>query len=139
MAAMIGAAVDGTHVYACGPAGFLKAFDRATENWGREQVHVESFAPEAKQAEGDKAFSVTIASTGKTIQVPTGATLLAALKAAGHDIATSCRQGICGSCMVPYLDGEPDHRDQALTDDERREFLTVCCSRARTANLTLDL
>lgn len=139
MGAMVGAAIDGTHAYACGPAGFLKAFDRATESWPRKQVHVESFAPEARQAEGDRPFDVTIASTGKTVQVPAGTTLLAALKAAGHDIATSCRQGICGSCMVAYLDGEPDHRDQALTDDERREFLTVCCSRARSASLTLDL
>ncbi|CAI2936681.1 PDR/VanB family oxidoreductase [Aminobacter niigataensis] len=139
MAALVGTAAAGVHAYACGPAGFLKAFNRATESWPREQVHVESFTPEARQAEGDKPFSVTIASTGKTIQVSVGTTLLAALKADGHDIATSCRQGICGSCMVPYLDGEPDHRDQTLTDDERRDFLTVCCSRARSASLTLDL
>ncbi|PWK76977.1 PDR/VanB family oxidoreductase [Aminobacter sp. AP02] len=139
LAAMIGAPTDGTHVYACGPAGLLKAFARATESWPRERVHVEGFAPEARQSEGDRPFDVTIASTGKTIHVPAGTTLLAALKAAGHDIATSCRQGICGSCMVPYSDGEPDHRDQALSDDERREFLTVCCSRARSPGLTLDL
>jgi vanillate O-demethylase ferredoxin subunit len=139
MAALVGEVADGVHAYACGPAGFLKAFAKATENWPREQVHVESFAPEAKIVEGDRAFQVTIASSSAVIDVPAGTTLLAALKAAGHDIATSCRQGICGSCMVPYLDGEPDHRDQALTDDERREFLTVCCSRARSASLTLDL
>lgn len=139
MAALVGDPDEGTHVYACGPAGLLRAFDRATESWPREQIHVESFTPEARQTEGDTPFDVTISSTGKTIHVPAGTTLLAALKAAGHDIATSCRQGICGSCMVPYLAGEPDHRDQALTDDERREFLTVCCSRARSASLTLDL
>lgn len=139
MAVLVGDPDEGTHVYACGPAGLLKAFDRATASWPREQVHVESFAPEAKMDAGDKPFEVTIASTLQTIPVPAGTTLLAALKAAGHNIATSCRQGICGSCMVPYLAGEPDHRDQALSDDERREFLTVCCSRALTPGLTLDL
>lgn len=139
MAALVGEVADGVHAYACGPAGFLKAFAKATENWPREQVHVESFAPEAKIVEGDKAFQVTIASSGAVINVPAGTTLLAALKAAGQDIATSCRQGSCGSCMVGFLDGEPDHRDTALSDDERREFLTVCCSRARSASLTLDL
>lgn len=137
--ALLGAPAEGAHVYACGPAGLLKAFDRATASWPRECVHVESFAPETRQADGDQAFEVTIASTGQTIKVPAGTTLLTALKAAGHDIATSCRQGICGSCMVPYSAGEPDHRDQALSDDERREFLTVCCSRALTPSLTLDL
>ena len=85
------------------------------------------------------ADPVNLTIDGQQIQVPAGTTLLSALKTAGHDIATSCRQGICGSCMVPYLAGEPDHRDQALTDDERREFLTVCCSRALTPSLTLDL
>jgi len=139
MAALVGTAAEGTHVYACGPAGLLNSFNRATASWPRGQIHVESFAPEARQTEGDTPFEVTIASTGKTIHVPADTTLLAVLKAAGHDIATSCRQGICGSCMVPYLAGEPDHRDQALTEDERRGFLTVCCSRALTPGLTLDL
>ncbi|MEO5325634.1 PDR/VanB family oxidoreductase [Mesorhizobium sp. CC13] len=139
LVAIVGATAESTHVYACGPAGLLKAFAHATESWPQEQIHVESFAPEAKQTDSDRPFDVTIASTGKTIHVAVGTTLLAALKAAGHDIATSCRQGICGSCMVPYRDGEPDHRDQALTDDERREFLTVCCSRAHSPSLTLDL
>lgn len=139
MAVLVGDIAEGTHVYACGPAGLLKSFDRATASWPRQQVHVESFAPEARMDAGDKPFAVTIASTGAKIQVPAGTTLLSALKAAGHDIATSCQQGICGSCMVPYLAGDPDHRDKALTEDERREFLTVCCSRARSASLTLDL
>lgn len=93
--ALVGAPAEGTHVYACGPASLLKAFARATESWPQERVHVESFAPESRQTEGDQPLDVTIASTGKAIHVPVGTTLLAALKAAGHDIATSCRQGIC--------------------------------------------
>ena len=39
------------------------------------------------------------------------------------------------------IDGEPDHRDQYLTDDERarNDQFTPCCSRARGAMLALDL
>lgn len=139
MAALIGEVADGVHAYACGPAGFLKAFAKATESWPRHQVHVESFAPEEKIEAGDRSFQVKIASSGAVIDVPNGKSLLAALTAAGHRIETSCRQGMCGSCMVGYLDGEPDHRDTALTEDERREFLTVCCSRANSPLLVLDL
>jgi vanillate O-demethylase ferredoxin subunit len=139
MAALVGAFAEGVHAYACGPASFLNAFERAAASWPRAQIHVESFAPETRVAESDRPFDVRIASTGETIHVPAGTSLLAALKAAGHDIATSCRQGLCGSCMVGYRDGEPDHRDQALNGDERREYLTVCCSRARSPSLTLDL
>lgn len=139
MKALVGEAADGVHAYACGPAGFLKAFANATEKWPRQQVHIESFAADEKATEGDRPFEVKIASSGVTIMVPAGTTLLAALTAAGYAIETSCRQGNCGSCMVGYLDGEPDHRDHALSGDEHREFLTVCCSRARSASLTLDL
>ena len=52
-----------------------------------------------------------------------------------------CEEGICGTCATVLLEGEPDHRDFVLDDDERArgEFIMVCCSRAKTAMLTLDL
>lgn len=136
---LVGSAADGTDVYACGPGGFLEAFREATANWPRSRVHVESFAPDARHVAGDRAFEIEIASTGDIFEVPAGKTVLAVLTALGHTVETSCRQGICGSCMVRYLDGAPDHRDEALSEEERQEFLTVCCSRARSARLVLDL
>ncbi|MGQ3213178.1 MAG: PDR/VanB family oxidoreductase [Shinella sp.] len=139
MPAMVGKTTAGTHVYACGPPGFLNAFGKATESWPPHQIHVESFAPNERLAEGDRAFEVEIASSGEVITVPADKTLLAALAERGHGIATSCRQGICGSCMVRYIDGIPDHRDEALCEVERQDYLTVCCSRARSPRLVLDL
>lgn len=139
LARLIGQAEAGTHLYACGPQRFLEAYRAATASWPSGQVHLESFAPEPVETGGDRAFEVEIASTGQTLQVPAGQTLHAVLAAHGHRIDSSCRQGICGACMVGYLEGEPDHRDEALTEEERAEFLTVCCSRARSARLVLDL
>jgi vanillate O-demethylase ferredoxin subunit len=39
------------------------------------------------------------------------------------------------------LAGTPDHRDEVLSEAERaaNDQMTICCSRARTAELTLDL
>ncbi len=102
-------------------------------------MHFESFAPEQHDAPGARAFEIEIASSGEILQVPADKTIHAVLEDHGHVIATSCRQGICGSCMVGYLDGDPDHRDETLSEDERGEFLTVCCSGARSARLVLDL
>ena len=33
------------HLYCCGPAPMLKAFEAATKDWPREQVHIEYFTP----------------------------------------------------------------------------------------------
>jgi vanillate O-demethylase ferredoxin subunit len=59
----------------------------------------------------------------------------------GVDVELSCEQGICGACLIPVLAGTPDHRDEVLSEAERaaNDQMTICCSRARTAELTLDL
>jgi phthalate 4,5-dioxygenase reductase subunit len=37
------------------------------------------------------------------------------------------------------LDGEADHRDFVLLDDERDSAIMICVSRAKSAALTLDI
>jgi vanillate O-demethylase ferredoxin subunit len=39
------------------------------------------------------------------------------------------------------LEGEPDHRDHILSDDERssNKVMQICVSRAKTPRLVLDL
>jgi vanillate O-demethylase ferredoxin subunit len=43
--------------------------------------------------------------------------------------------------VTAVLDGVPDHRDQVLSDDEKREGrkITICCSRSLSGMLVLDL
>jgi hypothetical protein len=43
--------------------------------------------------------------------------------------------------MTRVLDGEPDHRDDVLTAQERAsgELIMTCVSRAKTPRLVLDL
>jgi vanillate O-demethylase ferredoxin subunit len=56
-------------------------------------------------------------------------------------VDVSCEQGVCGTCICNVLEGVPDHRDSYLTDDEKaaNDQMTLCCSRARTPSLVLDL
>jgi vanillate O-demethylase ferredoxin subunit len=135
----------GTHVYYCGPGGFMKACAAATAHWPVGTVHFEHFkAPEraADVPTGDDAedgFDVRIASTGQTIRVSPGQPITDALQEAGVAIETSCCAGLCATCKVRYLEGEVDHNDFILGEDERREYLTPCVSRAIGKLLVLDL
>lgn len=50
---------------------------------------------------------------GVAVAAPKGATVLAALEAAGVAIESSCRAGVCQSCLVQSLDGPPPKAAQA--------------------------
>lgn len=44
-----------------------------------------------------------------------GSTISDVVEGGGVPIDTSCREGICGTCIAPVRDGVPDHRDYFLT------------------------
>jgi vanillate O-demethylase ferredoxin subunit len=133
----------GTHLYVCGPTGFIdwvvKTADRL--GWSKEQVHLEYFGAAAQDTTGDRAFQVKIASSGAVYEVPADQTVVNALQAHGIEILTSCEQGVCGTCITRVLQGECDHRDLYFTDEEKAKHdqFTPCCSRAKSPVLVLDL
>ncbi|WP_175999000.1 PDR/VanB family oxidoreductase [Burkholderia stabilis] len=143
LASVLAAAPDGTHLYVCGPRGFMDAVLNAARerNWADERLHYEFFGGAVASSGADRAFQVRIASSGKVIDVPAECTVIAALAANGVDVLTSCEQGVCGTCVTRVLDGEPDHRDSYLTEAEQAagDQFMPCCSRSRTDLLVLDL
>jgi ferredoxin-NADP reductase len=138
-AELLGDCPDGTAVYACGPAPMLTGI--RTQLAGRDNVelHFERFA--APPVIDGEEFSVSLASTGTTVQVGAAETLLSALQRADIWPPYSCRQGFCGTCRTRVLDGSVDHRDTLLTDPERANgMMLVCISRAaKGQRLVLDL
>ena len=136
----------GTQIYVCGPNGFMEHVRAQARKagWPDGQVHQETFALDAEASaalsEGGE-FRVRVASSGRTYPVPSGSSIADVLQAGGVDLDLSCEQGICGACLTPVLAGVPDHRDEVLSDAERaaNDRMTICCSRAHTAELTLDL
>lgn len=138
--AVVAAMPAGAHVYACGPAPMLKAYEQATASLPPERVHREYFAAqEAAATEG--SYTVTLARSQRTLQISPGQTLLDGLIAIGAEPTFSCQQGICGTCEVKVLEGTPDHRDMVLTEAEQaaNDRMMVCCSGAKSARLVLDL
>jgi vanillate O-demethylase ferredoxin subunit len=73
--------------------------------------------------------------------VPADRTIVEVLRDAGVAVETACEQGVCGTCVTSVVEGEPDHRDSVLSEEERRGegLMTTCCSRAKSARLVLDL
>ena len=84
---------------------------------------------------------MTLARSGQTVRVPPGRSILMCVRDAGLDVASSCEEGICGTCETRVLEGEVDHRDSILTAEERaaNDTMMVCCSRAFSDRLVLDL
>lgn len=133
----------GTHVYVCGPTGFIDHVTGSARanGWTSEQIHQEYFCAAPQDTALDTAFDVKLASTGNTYRIEPGQSVVRALQSHGIEILTSCEQGVCGTCITRVLEGEPDHRDSYFTEEERasNNRFTPCCSRARSKMLVLDL
>ena len=132
----------GTHLYYCGPAGFMSAAAAGAKHWPEGTVHFEFFSAPAERpaaARANAPFQVRLKSTGDVLDIPADKTIVEVLRASGHYVDTSCEEGFCGTCLTPYVEGEPEHRDTVLDDDDRRKYVLICCARAKSPVLVLDI
>jgi ferredoxin-NADP reductase len=145
VARIVAEAPDGAAVYCCGPEGMIRSVEAAVEaERGRVTLHVERFVAsgevQAPQA-GDSSFELVLQRSGKTILVPADRTALEMVHELIPNHPYSCRAGECGSCEVAVLEGEVEHRDEVLSDDEHEAncAMMLCVSRARSPRLVIDL
>lgn len=139
--AVLGRGTQGTHMYTCGPSGFMDWVIEGARRqaYAEDHIHKEYFQVEV-DASG-ASFEVVAARSNKTVQVAEGQSILDALAKVGIKIQISCEQGVCGTCLCNVIEGEPDHRDVYLTDEEKaaNDQILVCCSRAKSKKLVLDI
>lgn len=132
-----------THLYYCGPPGFMAAVRDASAHWPQEQVHFEYFGLEPVTAEkpegGGTESTILLDRQDRTISIDGSQTILEALRASDVACESSCEAGMCGTCKVRYLDGSPEHNDLILSEEEREEFVLVCCAKIGAGPLVLDL
>ncbi|HLH48841.1 MAG TPA: PDR/VanB family oxidoreductase [Roseiarcus sp.] len=131
-------------IYLCGPNPFMDVVRSSAEqaNWPARSLVLEHFSAEPpKLTPGDSEFVVRLAKRGIELLVPSGKTIISVLREAGIEIKTSCEQGVCGTCLTAVIDGEPEHNDVFLSDEERESgrLMTPCVSRAKSKLLVLDL
>jgi ferredoxin-NADP reductase len=141
---LFGAAKDApdTLIYCCGPKRLMNAVENASVGAFADRVRFESFLPSAPAADSEaQSFEVFCARSGKTVWVPPEKSILNVLDECGVRVRRSCRQGVCKTCEVKVLGGEPDHRDKVLTPAERaqNDRMMVCVSRSKSSRLTIDV
>jgi vanillate O-demethylase ferredoxin subunit len=142
MAALLAAADPATHIYVCGPGGFIDHVLASAKGcgWPAAQLHVEYFGAQQDHA-NDGSFEVRLASSGKVLAIPADKSITTVLAEHGIDVPVACEQGVCGTCITRVLEGLPEHRDKYFTDEElaKNDQFTPCCSRSKSALLVLDL
>ncbi|MFI5659514.1 PDR/VanB family oxidoreductase [Streptomyces sp. NPDC051684] len=131
---------EGTLVYSCGPEPLLAAVE---ERCPAERLRLERFAaPVVERSADDGEFEVECRTSGQTLTVGADTSILEAAEGAGIDVASSCRDGICGSCETRVIEGAPEHRDFLLSEAEHAASasMMICVSRcAAGSRLVLDL
>ena len=129
----------GAHVYCCGPRVLMQSVRDMTGHWSSSAVHFEDFGANKAKPEDNSAFTVTLARSGATLVVPINKSILEVLREAGITVASSCESGTCGTCRTGLVAGLVDYRDLVLGEHERETAIMICVSRAKGADLVLDL
>jgi len=145
-------------VFTCGPGGYMQAAKDILRDAGHEpsRHHQESFnisaeisdattqaSAASKGATGSQTsttYTLHLAKSGKSLAIDASQTILTAVKKAGIAVASSCSQGICGTCKTKVLEGEVDmrHNGGIRQREIDKGMRLLCCSRP-TSDLVLDL
>ena len=141
--AALGTPQAGTLVYCCGPEGLLSAVETKCASWPTGSLHLERFAakPQESSAVAAETFELVLQQTGVTVTVRPDQSVFQAALEAGANVLGSCMEGVCGTCETEVVEGDVDHRDSVLNDDERasNEFMMICVSRCKSKRLVLDI
>ena len=141
VAGVLGQSPAGAHIYVCGPQGYMDWVIASARslNIPASQIHFEYF--QTTVTTDGEVFQIVAKRSGKEAEVGAGETIAQVLQKLGIKVQVSCEQGICGTCLCGVLEGIPDHRDAYQTDEEKaaNDQITVCCSRARSGRLVLDI
>lgn len=134
---------EGAHLYLCGPRVFMDLVEQtAAPTWPPECVHLEYFTADPTSLAGPRdSFTVKLARSGGEYEIPADKSIVQVLAEHGVVVETSCEQGVCGTCLTGLLEGDADHRDVFLTDEEKQagDKVMPCVSRAHSGRLVLDL
>lgn len=130
----------GAYLYCCGPRALMEEVRDMTGHWSPSSVHFEDFgATDAAHRSDDEAFEVRLRGQDMVITVAAEQTLLEALEANGVTVPYSCESGTCGTCRCDLLEGDVDHRDLVLSEEEQGRYIIPCVSRALGKELVIGL
>ena len=127
------------HVYVCGPEPLLDALSSKVP---ADRLHYERFSAVDRSDDAIvDAFEVTLSRAAKKILVAKDESLLNALNNNGGALISSCGEGVCGTCEVRVLKGQPLHLDSVMSDEDKDAIgvMYPCVSRGVGTTLVLDI
>lgn len=127
------------HVYVCGPEPLL---DALSSKVSVDRLHYERFSAVDRSDDAIvEAFEVTLSRSDKKILVGKDESLLDALNENGGALISSCGEGVCGTCEVRVLKGQPMHLDSVMSDEDKDAIgvMYPCVSRSTGSTLVLDI
>jgi ferredoxin-NADP reductase len=129
-------------IFTCGPSAYMAAARAILDAAGfdRTHYHEESFVfaelPAAEQeivqaAESGKSFRVTLTKSNKSFDCPSDSFVLDAARKAGLRLASSCTQGMCGTCKSKMTEGkvEMNHKGGIRQREIDQGMVLICCSK----------
>ncbi|MFZ5937871.1 Pdr/VanB family oxidoreductase [Pseudomonas putida] len=129
-------------LYCCGPAGFMDCVERTALacGWPHSALHREHFQATAPTTQSNSNCSLVLQRSGVEVQVQPGESLVQAAARGGVALPVSCGMGICGACISRVIEGEPEHRDECLSDAQRSSgaWVAPCVSGCGSLRLVLD-
>lgn len=140
-------------VFCCGPTPFMDGVRAMLQEAGfpmghysQESFKFEELAPAeqatasepAPVAAGD-AFRIELAKSGHVIECGPDTTILAAAKAAGLKLPSSCTRGMCGTCKSRVLSGTLTMKHQGgIRQREIDAGLALLCCGKPTSDMVID-
>jgi ferredoxin-NADP reductase len=133
-------------VLCCGPQPFMEMVRNTArdagvpaEHYGEESFDFSSPEAEITPAADARLRTVTFARSGKVFDCAETTTILAAVKAAGLPLPSSCARGMCGTCKTFKHSGEVTmaHEGGIRQREIDRGFILPCVSRPLT-DIVLD-
>lgn len=146
-------------VFVCGPAPYMKAVRNMLDEAGfeRARYHEESFSFETLQQEAAAlsdtngaasasvapaaitGFEINFQKSNRQIICGPQQHVLEAARNAGVRLASSCAQGMCGTCKVKLVSGSVDmqHKGGIRQREIDQGMVLLCCSKP-LSNLVVD-
>ena len=88
-----------------------------------------------------QVFKAQLNPHGVSFDLPSDTSLLEAAELAGMQLASSCRNGTCRTCICQLVGGEVFYRIEwpGLSFDEKREGLILACVAYPLSDLVIEL
>lgn len=88
-----------------------------------------------------QVFKATLHRDGASFDLPPDTSVLQAAELAGLQVASSCRNGTCRTCICQLIDGDVFYRIEwpGLSLDEKRDGLILACVAYPLSDIVIEL